>query len=193
MPSQLQHCGRWVWSTSGSSCPGSPGVSLEVRWESPVQAVPLFSWGCSSSVWVTALDSISAQGMPICLSLLCHHPDFIKGLCPGPASEAAHGEGALTWLPAPATVFPFHTKELFLHLWVKSFFGAMISPCSLWFRDISVQQSPPAVCINDCGHCSRVGEALCVVALPGGPAGLSSAWPQQLWVSLVNHCFAFGN
>lgn len=33
----------------------------------------------------------------------------------------------------------------------------------------------------------------CVVVVPGGPAGLCSAWPQQLWVSLINQCFAFGN
>lgn len=79
--------------------------------------------------------------MPICLSAV-PSPRLHQRTLPWSCFRGSHGEGALTWLPTPATEFPFHTKELFLHLWVKSFFGAMISPHSLWFCDISVQQSP---------------------------------------------------
>lgn len=68
----------------------------------------------------------------------------------------------------------------------------IFSPHSLWFCDISVQQSPQEFVLMAVATAVTWGTS-CAVALPGGPAGLCSAWPLQLWVSLVNHCFAFGN
>lgn len=123
--------------------------------------------------------------MPICLSAV-PSPRLHQRALPWSCFRGSHGEGVLTWLPIPATEFPFHTKELFLHLWVKSFFGAMISPHSLWFCDISVQQSPQQFVLMAVAP-EWPGDMVCHGSARGTCRAVLSLATAAL--ALINHCF----